>query len=75
MEVKGVSKKCKNSICVKGGLPIKNSYKTDPPKTLYNFSEKNIEIRFLWKISPKWPKNSPKKDQNPKNDIILLLSC
>ena len=38
------------------GLPIKNYYKTDPPKTLYEFSENNVKSDFFYKICPKCPK-------------------
>ena len=56
------------------GLPIKKYYKTDPPKTLYEFSENNVVSDFFYKICLKCPKNSPKKDQNKKMHFFLSLS-
>ena len=33
------------------GLPIKKYYKTDPPKTLYEFSENNVVSDFFIKFA------------------------
>ena len=57
---KGCPKKCNNRFCVKMGLPMENSYKTDPPITIPEFSENNFENNFFWKNQPKKSKNTPK---------------
>ena len=51
------------------GLPIENSYKTDPPLTIPEFSENKFEIIFFENINPKNPKNTPKNYKMSKNII------
>ena len=38
---------------------MKNYQKTDPPKTIYEFSENKFKKIFVSKIGPQNPKNSP----------------
>jgi len=51
------------------GLPMENSYKTDPPKQYMNFQKKILDLNFLSKVSPKNPKTSPKNGQNMKGNF------
>ena len=39
---------------------MENSYKTDPPITIPEFSENKFENIFFENINPKNPKNTPK---------------
>ena len=54
----------KKLFCAKMGNPIKISHKNDTPKTIYEFSEKDIKTFFFTKGVSKIQKN-PKK--LPKN--------
>ena len=51
------------------GLPMENSYKTDPPITIPEFSENNFENIFFENINPKNPKNTPKNYKMSKNMV------
>ena len=55
----------KKLFCAKMGNPIKISHKNDPPKTLYEFSEKDTKTFFLLGGSQK-SKKSLKNDQKIK---------
>ena len=61
----------KKLFCAKMGNPIKISHKNDTPKTLYEFSEKDIKTFFLLRGSQKSKKTLKNYQKIKKRQKIV----